>query len=68
MTNQIENENNTVLEGELQCPSERLHLFTNINALCDFIKVFNVKQFNVRYGQGATGRMAYQLVYRTEEN
>ena len=68
MTNQIENESNNILEGELQCPNDRLHLFTNIDALCDFIKVFKIRNANIRYGQDANGRMVYQLVYRTEEN
>ena len=65
--NQIENENKEPLIGEVQCPNERLHLFTNIDALTDFVKVFKIYQFNVRYGQDAKGQMAFQLVYRSEQ-
>lgn len=65
--NKIENETN-VLIGELQCPSERLHLFTTIDALTDFVRIFKLKNFNVRYGQDVNGRMVYQLVYGVENN
>lgn len=67
MSEQIENENN-ILTGELQCPNERLHLFTNIDALTDYIRVFKLKNFNVRYGQDVNGRMVYQLIYAVENN
>ena len=67
MSEQIENENN-ILTGELQCPNERLHLFNNIDAVCDFIKTFKIRNANIRYGQDVNGRMVYQLVYAVENN
>jgi len=67
MTQQIENENN-ILSGELFTPNERQHLFANIDALTDFVKIFKLKNFNVRYGQDVNGRMVYQLVYAVENN
>ena len=65
--NQIENEKKEPLIGDVQTPTERAHIFTNIDALTDFVKVFKIYQFNVRYGQDASGRMAFQLVYRSEQ-
>ena len=65
--NKIENENNT-LTGELETPNTRMHLFTNIDALTDFVKVFRLTDFNVRYGQTSGGKMVYQLTYNTEKN
>ena len=65
--NKIENENN-VLTGELFTPNERQHLFANIDAVCDFIKTFKIRNANIRYGQDANGRMVYQLIYAVENN
>lgn len=67
MNNQIENENNT-LTGELEIPNTRMHLFTSIDALTDFVKVFKITDFNVRYGQISSGKMVYQLTYNAEKN
>lgn len=67
MTEQLENENNTIT-GELFTPNERQHLFATIDAVCDFAKTFKLKQFNVRYGQDVNGRMVYQLVYAVENS
>lgn len=64
---QLENNSTSPLIGEVQCPNERLHIFTNIDALTDFVKVFKIYQFNVRYGQNAKGQMVFQLVYRSEQ-
>ena len=63
----IENENK-ILSGELETPNTRMHLFTNIDALTDFVKVFRITDFNVRYGQTSSGKMAYQLTYNVEKN
>lgn len=68
MTNQIENENKEPLIGELDCPVERMHIFTTHSALCDFVKVFNINNYNVRYGQSASGKMVHQLVYQVVDN
>ena len=70
MTEQIENEGfeRVVLDGELYTPNARQHLFTTIDAACDFAKTFKLKQFNVRYGQDVNGRMVYQLIYAVENN
>ena len=65
--NKIENENNTIT-GELETPNTRMHLFPNIDALTDFVKVFKITDFNVRYGQTSDGKMVYQLTYNTEKN
>ena len=70
MIEQIENENN-ILTGELQCPNERLHLFNNIDAVCDFIKTFKIRNANIRYGyvqREGKHVLGYQLVYRVEDN
>lgn len=67
MTEQLENNSNEHLIGDVQTPTERAHLFTNIDALTDFVKVFKIYQFNVRYGQDAKGQMVFQLVYRSEQ-
>ena len=65
MNNQIENK---IISGELETPNTRMHLFTNIDALTDFVKVFRITDFNVRYGQTHDGKMVYQLTYNTEKN
>lgn len=65
--NKIENENK-ILSGELFTPNERQHLFANIDAVCDFIKTFKIRNANIRYGQDVNGRMVYQLVYAVENN
>ena len=61
-------EENKILSGELETPNTRMHLFPNIDALTDFVKVFRITDFNVRYGQTSGGKMAYQLTYNTEKN
>ena len=55
MTVEIGNENN-VVTGEVQTPVERIHLFTTHQAVCDFATTFNIQNYNVRYGQTATGK------------
>ena len=68
MTSQTENENKESLIGEVFLPNERQHLFANIDAVCDFIKTFKIRNANIRYGQDVNGRMVYQLVYAVENN
>lgn len=71
MTNQIENENKEQLIGELLTPNEREHLFTNLDAVCDFIKTFKLQNCNIRYGyvqREGKHVLGYQLVYRVEDN
>lgn len=68
--NKIENENK-IVTGEVFTPNEREHLFTNIDALTDFVKVFKLKNFNVRYGKiKREGKevFGFQLVYQVEDN
>ena len=67
MTVQIENENN-VITGEVQTPVDRIRLFTTHQAVCDFATTFNIQNYNVRYGQTATGKYVYQLTYQAQEN
>lgn len=57
-----------ILEGDVIVLSQRDHIFTTPDALCDFVLVFKIKNYNVRYGQLPDGRYVYQLVYQTQEN
>ena len=72
MIEQLQNENKgfeeTALTGELFTPNERQHLFANIDAVCEFIKTFKIRNANIRYGQDVNGRMVYQLIYAAENN
>lgn len=67
MTVEIENENN-VITREVQTPVERIHLFTTHRDVCDFATIFNLQNYDVRYGQTATGKYVYQLIYQAQEN
>lgn len=69
MTEQIEKDSLNTLEGELQLPSERVHNFTNMPAVCDFILVFKLTNFNVRSGYlQDSGKLVYQLTYQPVNN
>ena len=71
MTSQIEKRNKEPLIGELLTPNEREHLFTNLDAVCDFIRTFNLQNCNIRYGyvqREGKHVLGYQLVYRVEDN
>ncbi|MNQ60613.1 hypothetical protein D3C85_748970 [compost metagenome] len=58
-----------ILEGILECPNERVHNFLNIVALCDFVKTFNIQNFNVRTGYlQETGKQVVQLTYNVVNN
>lgn len=69
--NQIENQSEdstNVLTGELQVPGERQHLFTTLDALLDFAKVFKITNFNSRSGYNQQGSLVYQITYTTQDN
>lgn len=71
MTEQIENEASSegILEGDVQLPNERVHLFKNHSALCDFTKTFNITNYNVRDGRlETTGEYVVQLTYAPVDN
>lgn len=64
MTAKIENDSKEPLIGDISFPNERQHLFGTLQALCDFTVVFQLKNFNVRYGQLPDGKYVYQLIYQ----
>lgn len=67
--NQIENQSEEdTLIGELQVPGERQHLFTTLDALLDFAKVFKITNFNSRSGYNQQGSLVYQITYTTQDN
>lgn len=65
MTEQIENKE---LSGDVEIPNQRVHNFSTLQAMCDFITVFKIE--NARYGTGflSDGRKVVQLIYQTNEN
>ena len=66
---QIKQDNLNILEGEVQVPAERVHNFTNMSAVCDFVKTFNIQNFNVRTGYlQETGQQVVQLTYNVVNN
>lgn len=68
-TEQIENEQNKLIEGQVECPNERTHLFKNHSALCDWVKTFGITNYNVRDGRlQTTGEYVVQLTYTPVNN
>lgn len=66
---QIEQDNLNIIEGEVQWPAERVHLFKNHNAVCDFVKTFNIRNYNVREGTlDTTGEYVVELRYEPVNN
>lgn len=66
---QLEHEQPKTLEGQLQLPNERTHLFSNHAALCDFVKTFNILNYTVHYGMlQTTGEHVVQLTYTPVNN
>lgn len=67
---QIEkDQQNSTVEGELQIPSERVHLFKNHDAMYDFTKIFKIRNYNVREGTlQTTGEYVVELTYKTVNN
>lgn len=70
MTERIENENkdeNEILIGEVQFPTQRVHVFKSLDALLDFAKIFKITNFNARSGYTPDGSIAFQLTYQSHE-
>lgn len=61
--NQIENENKDPLIGEVECPSQKYHLFKSVSAMADFIEVFKISNGQFRSGVLANGEPVVELVY-----
>lgn len=68
---QIEYEESKLIEGQVECQSERIHLFKNHSALCDcdLVKTFGITNYNVRDGRlQTTGEYVVQLTYAPVNN
>lgn len=50
------------------CTNQKEHLFASHSALCDFVMVFKINSYNVRYGQTKDGKLVYQLIYESHNN
>lgn len=66
MTERIENENN-ILIGQVECPTERVHIFRSMEALLDFARVFKISTGRFQSGYTQDGQKAYQLIYNSYE-
>lgn len=67
---QIENtKEETIIEGVVEFPSQRQHLFKNKSALLDFIKWSTIENASFRSGiLQSTGERVFELTYNTNEN
>ena len=63
MTEQVEE---SVVEGQVQTPSQIARLFTNLDALLDFAKYARPAAFTVQSGVDENGRAVWQIVYHTQ--
>ena len=63
MTEQIEA---SVVEGQVQTPSQIARLFTNLDALLDFAKWTRPAAFTVQSGVDENGKMVWQIVYHAQ--
>ena len=63
MTEQIED---SVVEGQVQTPSQIARLFTNLDALLDFAKWARPAAFTVQSGVDENGKMVWQIVYHAQ--
>jgi len=52
MTNVIEQEEQNVLEGEVETSYIQSRVFTNMQALLDYVLIFKLKHFDVRTKMG----------------
>lgn len=52
MTNVIEQEEQNVLEGVVETPNVQSKVFTNMQALLDYVLIFKLKHFDVRTKMG----------------
>ena len=69
MTAQIEHESPNILEGQVECPNERNHLFSNMTELHNWVSAFNITNYNVRSGyRQDNGAYTLQLTYAPVNN
>jgi len=67
MSEQIENKENIILEGDVLAPQQRQHLFRNKTAMLDWLKWSNVESATFRSGiLHSTGEKVFELVYNNE--
>lgn len=52
MTNVIEQEEQSVLEGDVETSNTQSKVFTNMQALLDYVLIFKLKHFDVRTKMG----------------
>ena len=52
MTDVIEQEEQNVLEGDVESPNTQTKVFTNMQALLDYVLIFKLKHFDVRTKMG----------------
>jgi len=52
MTNVIEQDEQNVLEGEVETSNIQSRVFTNMQALLDYVLIFKLKHFDVRTKMG----------------
>ena len=52
MTDVIEQEGQNVLEGDVESPNTQTKVFTNMQALLDYVLIFKLKHFDVRTKMG----------------
>lgn len=52
MTNVIEQEEQSVLEGDVETSNIQSRVFTNMQALLDYVLIFKLKHFDVRTKMG----------------
>lgn len=58
-----------VIDGVLECPNQRSHLFVSKSAMLDWLKWSGVTSGTFRYGiLQETGKGVYELVYNVTEN
>lgn len=67
MTEKLENQTPEILEGEHNSPIQKERLFSNLAALADYIKVFNI-QAGAFGKANVDGKECYVLQYRTKED
>lgn len=63
MTNVIEQEEQNVLEGDVETSNTQSKVFTNMQALLDYVFVFKLRHFDVRTKMGGI-----VLTYRKENH
>lgn len=52
MTNVIEQDGQNVLEGDVETSNTQTKVFTNMQALLDYVLIFKLKHFDVRTKMG----------------